>query len=376
MCGRVAIVGASVRAAAFSTLREGLLPVGIDLFADWDLVRRVTAIRVSEYPDGFAAALAGQDVEGWFYTGGLENHPELVDRMAAFRPLWGNAGATLRAVRDPFQCARAWNEVGVACPALTRSPQRISADGSWLEKPLHGSGGAGIRVWREAARDVAGLGKYFQKHVPGMPCSAVFVGAQGRCVLLGATWQLVGTAWTGAGKFCYAGSIGPIEPRAELDDQWQRIGGAIAQQFQLAGLFGVDGVLDGGELWPIEVNPRYPASVEVLERALGLHAVGMHVDACRRGRLPAAVPRTSTRWCGKAVHYASADVLVAREFEAFAAEEATCWPWPNLADVPHPGTWIRRTRPVATVLAEAPDEESLRGLLRDRMESLQRALYR
>ncbi len=90
---------------------------------------------------------------------------------------------------------------------------------------------------------------------------------------MGATWQLVGTGWTGAPAFCYAGSVGPVEPQTHLDAQWERIGSTIARRFRLVGLFGVDAILDGHTVWPIEVNPRYPASVEVLERALGIQAM-------------------------------------------------------------------------------------------------------
>ena len=79
----VVIFGASVRAAAFSALRAGLRPWCCDLFADADLVCRCDAVRLSgRYPDTFAD-LVGAEVAGpWMYTGGLENHPDLVRRMA------------------------------------------------------------------------------------------------------------------------------------------------------------------------------------------------------------------------------------------------------------------------------------------------------
>ena len=58
--------------------------------------------------------------------------------------------------------------------------------------------------------------------------------------------------------------------RAVLD----KLGTVLAQAFRLVGLFGVDGVLDAERFWPVEVNPRYTASVEVLEGATGLPANG------------------------------------------------------------------------------------------------------
>jgi hypothetical protein len=38
-------------------------------------------------------------------------------------------------------------------------------------------------------------------------------------------------------------------------------------------LFGIDGILDGERFWPVEVDPRYSASVKVLEYASGLKAM-------------------------------------------------------------------------------------------------------
>jgi len=375
MSGRVGIVGASVRAAAFSALRAGWEPVGIDLFADWDLDRRATAIRVTEYPDGLAAALVKQDIDGWLYTGGIENFPDLVDRLATRRTLWGNSGATLRSVRDPFLCEKALSDSGVRCPPLAASADGLPTNGSWLVKPCKGSGGHAVRAWQGdmAATDLPTV--FFQQRMPGIPCSAVFIAAKSRSVLLGATWQLVGTDWTGAGDFFYAGSIGPWEPQPDLDRQWQRIADAIVPRFGLVGLFGVDAVLDGRMLWPIEVNPRYPASVEVLERAMGMHAIGMHIDACRLGHLPECVPRTRACWCGKAILYAPADVVVPQAFGAFAQQQTESWPWSDLADVPRPGTRIRLGKPVTTVLAEEADEATVRELLKRRVERVKQVLY-
>src|SRR5687767_3221982 len=94
--------GASARAAAFSALRAGLRPWCADLFADADLRRRCPATRLAgRYPAAFAQLLRDAPPGPWMYTGGLENHPRLVGRMARLRPLWGNGEESLRRARDP-----------------------------------------------------------------------------------------------------------------------------------------------------------------------------------------------------------------------------------------------------------------------------------
>ena len=60
------ILGASVRAAAFSALRAGLRPWCVDLFADLDLRANCPALVIdaSRYPNGLAAlAVVGESGE-------------------------------------------------------------------------------------------------------------------------------------------------------------------------------------------------------------------------------------------------------------------------------------------------------------------------
>ena len=76
---KLAIVGASVRAAAFSAVRAGFEVVAADLFADADLRAICETTRIeSGYPDALADWLASTECDGWLFTGALENHHEVV----------------------------------------------------------------------------------------------------------------------------------------------------------------------------------------------------------------------------------------------------------------------------------------------------------
>ena len=41
----------------------------------------------------------------------------------------------------------------------------------------------------------------------------------------------------------------------------------------------MDAIQSGGQVVPLEVNPRYTASVEVIERVSGLQAIALHANA-------------------------------------------------------------------------------------------------
>jgi uncharacterized protein len=378
MAQPLVILGASARAAAFSACRAGFAPWTADLFADADLAALCPARRVTTYPAGLESAAREAPPGPWLYTGALENHPDLVDRIAAVRPLWGNSGEVLRRVRDPWQVREALAAEGVSCPEVASNRHSL-ARGKWMRKPRRSAGGARIEVitvdaeapppevHREAPparrRDHA---FYHQQFIQGESLSAVFIAAAGRAQLLGVTRQLTGAAWAGARGFQYSGSIGPRPLSEEQQRQWARIGSCLARRFALTGLFGVDAVENEAGVFPVEVNPRYTASVEVLERSLSFHALTFHAAACRDGRLPEspAQAQPTLRVCGKAVLYAPRDGAAPESFRRFLDRVHSGPAWPSAADLPRPGELLRAGHPVITVFAEGTDEHDVEQRLR------------
>ena len=118
------IVGASARSAAYSTRRAGGRPSCVDLFADRDLAAICPAARLAprDYPDGLARLAAEAPASPWMYTGALENHPELVDRIAAVATALGQRRLDLCAVRDPIAVAES---LGLRRAAVPEGPPRV-----------------------------------------------------------------------------------------------------------------------------------------------------------------------------------------------------------------------------------------------------------
>ncbi len=148
---KLAIVGASARAAAFSALRAGFEVVAADLFADADLQRACPADRITGYPEALADWLAATPCDAWIYTGALENQPQLIDQMAALRPLLGNDGRVVRQARDPLRLQQELGDTGLWFPETTASPVGLPRDGSWLCKTYRHAGGVGVWSLRNDA---------------------------------------------------------------------------------------------------------------------------------------------------------------------------------------------------------------------------------
>jgi predicted ATP-grasp superfamily ATP-dependent carboligase len=371
------IIGASTRAAAFSALRAGLRPTCFDLFADRDLEARCRVVRIppDKYPHGFLQAVEKEPPTPWMFTGGLENRQELVEQIAAKRPLWGIGRDALVQMRDPG----IFYSMAVPCPAICCTHHCETPRGLWLLKPRLGSGGIGIRFWGGSKPTLALLKThYLQQYIEGTPAAAIYLGDGCRSRLLGVTRQLVGETFLHAGPFQYCGSIGPLPLGAELESALERLGDLLAARCKLRGLFGVDFILRDGVPWPVEINPRYTASVEVLEYGGGVPAIAQHRAAFEPTAEPENARPRPPGMVGKAI-------LVAREALTFPESG----PWsksldspgliqdmPDFADIPHPGERIEARRPILTFFTRADTETECLERLKGIAAELDSLLYR
>ncbi len=374
---RLLILGVSGRSAAQSAVRGGLRPLVLDAFADLDTARTCGTQRITDYPAGLVGASLRWSPRDWLYTGGLENHPQLVDDLAAFHRLLGNPGSVLRAVRDPWQTADVLRQAGFIVAELC-SAESPPAEGEFLRKNCHSGGGLGI-VEHAPGRGYFASPRpahlaYFQQRIPGRSYSATFLANGHRAAFVGLTRQWTGCESWGATGFQYSGSR-TVETLPCPAPRLSHLGHSLAEAFGLQGLFGVDLICCDGEPVVVEVNPRYTASCELLERQTGVSLIRAHVDVCRGGPLFESnlFHRRSTRHYGKAILYARERTHVTVEFvdRLLATAERQ---WPAWADITPPGTTVEAGHPILSLLAAASREQAVRERLEQRARATQRWL--
>jgi predicted ATP-grasp superfamily ATP-dependent carboligase len=373
------IVGASTRAAAFSALRAGLRPCCADLFADLDLQSRCPTARLEgRYPQGFRSFLERDSASPWMYAGGLENWPGWVERRRRRRTLWGNGRRALSLSRDPLHLSTIFHAAGMPLPAH-RLADNPPEKGSWLLKPRRSAGGSDIHFWKPEQQGSSNRDLYFQEFIEGKSVSLLYLGDGRTARFLGATRQLVGVSWLHAAPFRYCGSIGPVDPSIIRVPSVEALGHLLASQCFLEGLFGVDGVLRDGVFFPVEINPRYTASVEVLEYATGATLLEDHARVFTHQRLPPSGPfLPGQRSIGKAILFARDDMTFPhdgpwrRELESPKPVREM----PAFADIPSAGERIELGKPILTFFASADSPSTCENLLHQMATDLDRWLYR
>ena len=371
----VGVVGASARAAVHSLARAGFSAWAVDQFGDRDL-KRVAACAVCPpggYPDALPALAAQFPPGPVLYTGGLENHPHVIAELARTRELWGNPPDVVERVRNPFTLFPLLAACGFAGPRLAPPHAPCPPEGRWLRKPLGSGGGLGIRY--ALPGEPASPDHYFQEFIDGVPMSALYCGT----TLLGVTEQIIGEPWLHATPFAYCGNIGPVDVPVPP-----------ALPIELCSVWGIDFVLSDGVSFAIEVNPRYTASMEVLEHASGFAAFreqpnpptpfprreggeGARAFALSPSPRGGGVGEGSSALAvGKAVYYAPHAITFPQSgpWDADLAGEFDPWRLPQFADIPEPRSAIDAGWPVLTVFAKGSTPAAVRERLQSRATEL------
>lgn len=358
---RILIIGASTRAIAESAVKDGYPVVTLDYFGDRDqkaLVENYSLLH--EFDRSFSVESLLQashhlDYDSVVYISNVENYPNVIEDLGRSHSLLGNTQDVVRRVRDWRTLRRFCKEEEIPCPETLLAGEESQADPGehWLCKPVRSGGGHDVRRWTgEPLSDTQAL----QAYVDGWPASMAFVADGRESVVIGLTEQLIGKEELGAKGFTWCGNILPLSPvitkETAVYEAVEEMAARLTRRFGLRGVNGVDFVvakLSDGSLCPhlVEVNPRYTASMELIERAYGLNIFSLHLAGVN-GEIPefSLLGRLRCPFLGKGIVYAKKNVTI---------PETEGWMAQGRRDVPHPGELIVAGHPICTVFAEGDD---------------------
>ncbi|WP_085315710.1 ATP-grasp domain-containing protein [Derxia lacustris] len=372
----IAVAGLSARLLAESGRGAGIPVLALDLFGDRDTLRAsrrwqgigdAAGMRIS--PQALVAALkAGRrdgGLAGWVPGGGFEAEPALIERGAAAATLIGNPGWVWRRVKTPSIFFVRLSALGIPHPE-TRADRPPETAG-WLRKCASGTGGWHVQPL-DAVVDAGACDCFHQRVVPGVPMSALFLANGSEVRIVGFNRQLVGPC--GDRPFVYRGVIGPVALPARLA---ARIGDALRAlvgEFGLVGLNSLDFMANGDDFSVLEINPRPSASMALHDDAVPGGLLQAHVEACRARRLPplALAPRDRTAIRGCETVFAQRALTLDEPAIVWLERRGWCH------DIPAGAATLLPDQPICTVSADAPDADTVAGLLAIRRDAVLKTL--
>jgi predicted ATP-grasp superfamily ATP-dependent carboligase len=195
-----------------------------------------------------------------------------------------------------------------------------------------GAGGAHIRpASQPTSRRV-----YYQRKVPGVPISALFLADGARSTVIGFSTQWV--LATATKPYRYGGAVRPATLSGDMIVLLTSAVERFAAAASLVGLNSVDFHVDGDRFWLLDVNPRPGATLDIFGPAQG-SLFALHMAACAGNLATAPIYPPGAK--AAAIAYAENDI---------ASVPALEWPsW--TADRPQPKSVVKAGEPVCTVYA-------------------------
>ena len=233
---------------------------------------------------------------------GLDDYPELWERLSRLGNLCGNDPKILARVRDrPFLYEKA-EEIGLKHPSIwsVTSEQALEKYKGDIDLPLvvkaaRGGGGTHTKLcktWEEVTRTVKDYLEvaptcYLLEYIAGTPASVSIIANQEGCKVVAWNQQLIGCSFAAAPTpFTYVGNLTPLKIPKQIEPIIRRKFESLGHQLQLRGNNGFDFILTNkNEIYLLELNPRIQGSLEPIELATQQSLIQMHLDAFT-GKLP------------------------------------------------------------------------------------------
>ncbi len=385
------IVGFSARAAAQCAFRAGFQTIAIDHCADRDLLAYCQVYRsledarwvewISECYPGIPMLLAG----------GMEHRPNAIHACQQHSNRGGCSGTQLVAMRSLGNWQRWALASGLAWP-ITWLP----SDGieelktkrlryQWLIKSTQGGGGIGITEWNPhdaSFNDESILQNpnlYIQQNRSGEPIGVTMLSSEYGSVVVGVASSLGRSTQSFVPKYTYRGSMGPVALHEDQLARLQQFAAMVASETGFVGLWQADFLLDNSELTLLEINPRWSASMEILDATYDVRLVALHCQCSTRSitfegwselenKFSKHVLMPSKKSMGKIIMYAKETLLVdEQQSDAWWLDrwqEGSNSSRVHFADIPRTGTEIEAGHPILTCIATGNSLENVRHQLK------------
>jgi len=366
------VIGIDVLSLATSATKAGYKVYAVDYFGDQNLkrvcheslsiVKQTPGISCGQLSTNFnpeallqltTGLLKKNVIDVTLLSTGLDDSSDVLRELNDVIPILGNHPHVIKRIRDKMEFFQELKRLGVHHPetAMTENfeeARKKAKDIGYpvLVKPSKGFGGVGIRK----VQDPKELKQAFQhaslvdekvliqEYISGISASVSLISSANETIALTLNEQLLGVDEVGQEEpFGYCGNV---------VNRCKNIAERITSHFDLIGSNGIDFVIsEEGILHVVEVNPRFQATLECVERILGINMVEAHVKTCLQEKLPTIIKKNAV-FCTRLILFAPQRSVVP-DLSAFE----------EVRDIPIPEVIIEKGEPVCSIVVEGANRE-------------------
>jgi predicted ATP-grasp superfamily ATP-dependent carboligase len=377
----ILVIGIDVLSLATSATKAGYKVYAVDYFGDQDLkrvcheslsiVKQAPGISCGQLSTNFnpeallqltTGLLKKNVIDVTLLSTGLDDSSDVLRELNDVIPILGNHPHVIKRIRDKMDFFQELKRLGVHHPetAMTENfeeARKKAKDIGYpvLVKPSKGFGGVGIRK----VQDPKELKQAFQhaslvdekvliqEYISGISASVSLISSANETIALTLNEQLLGVDEIGQEEpFGYCGNVVPLVTTRSVMNRCKNIAERITSHFDLIGSNGIDFVIsEEGILYVVEVNPRFQATLECVERILGINMVEAHVKACLQEKLPTIIKKNAV-FCTRLILFAPQRSVVP-DLSAFE----------EVRDIPIPEVIIEKGEPVCSIVVEGANRE-------------------
>jgi len=318
-------------------------------------------------------------IDGTLLSTGLDDSPDVLFELNDMIPILGNHPHIIKRIRDKTKFFQELKRLDIPHPETATAEnfeeaRKKAKDIGYpiLVKPSKGFGGVGIRKVRgpkeltQAFQDTSRIDQkvVVQEYISGTPASISLISSSTETITLTLNEQLLGVSevWQEE-PFGYCGNVVPFVATTAFVEKCKSIAEKITSNFGLVGSNGVDLVISKeGVPYIVEVNPRFQATVECVERVLGINIVEAHMKTFIQGKLPSIAKKTAG-FCTRLILFAPQRSIVP---DLRVLEE--------VRDIPIPEVIIEKGEPICSIVTEGADRNSSLRKARIISESIYKSL--
>ncbi|MHA1231006.1 MAG: ATP-grasp domain-containing protein [Candidatus Helarchaeota archaeon] len=379
----ILVLGVNSRPIAVSARRLGYKVYVVDFWGDNDLRKITKDILVIKEQKGLYSDLMKGNVK---FSDALvdlakkmiRQHPSiscilvgsgLDDRYDLWEELWhlrqviGNKPESVKLVRDKSKIEKYLKNTGIRYP-ITKTAHNIDNVYDFYERfgcPIvvragwASGGGRGIlkinnedeinKIWDQIGKGSGNSNKkdvwpnrvILQNYIPGIDISATSVNFKDTVQIISVNEQLIGVEQFGAPTpFAYCGNIIPFKTDQHMIEKIKEMAIKLFKKLKLNGINGIDLKLYNNELYFMEINPRFPGTIELLEKLTKFNMIKLHIDACNGKIRCPMIPRN--KFGMKVIIYSKKNITITKSLRKKI-----------YYDIPNVGTNIKKGEPILTI---------------------------